>query len=149
MTFLANLVTEKETWVYIYYLENNKTSKDDHHSGTPLQRKFHEKDQLKWSSWQFFELRMAFYSGLPTTGSNITVQNYSKLLGQLKEFITYKRRWKMTKSIILLHDNANPHTSKFSTVKLKTSATVWSINLSTHQTLICQTFYVSKLEDKH
>jgi hypothetical protein len=43
-------------------------------------------------------------------GTTVTLQVYCEMLNKLRELIQNKRRRMLTKGVILLHDNARPHT---------------------------------------
>jgi len=42
-------------------------------------------------------------------GQTINAEYYSSLLAQLKDILKEKRRWKVTKGVLFLHDNAPAH----------------------------------------
>lgn len=48
----------------------------------------------------------------------VTAQYYTELLDRLRIEIRAKRRGKLTKGIILLHDNARPHTARLTNQKI-------------------------------
>ena len=48
-------------------------------------------------------------------GTTMTGQYYAALLGRLREAVKKERRGKLSRGVLLLHDNAPPHTSHLAT----------------------------------
>jgi len=102
--FLSRLVTMDETWLYRYDPETKQQSMEWQHSGSPRTKKF---------SPRFFWIKTA-------SSSLIIFQReyYSSLLVQLKNILKEKRRGKVTKGVLFLHDNAAAHRALATQTKL-------------------------------
>ena len=76
----------------------------------PTPRNCECKNLLERFSPRFFGIKTAF-STLITfqKGQTISTEYYSSLLVQLKDILKEKRRWKVTKGLLFLHDNAPAH----------------------------------------
>jgi histone-lysine N-methyltransferase SETMAR len=119
--FLARLVTEDETWLYIYDPETKEQSKEWRHSGSPRPKKFRtQKSAKKVMASVFWDKDGILLVDYLPQGSSITGQYYANLLDQLKEAIKKKRRGKLTEGILFLQDNAPAHTSNVVAAKLNT-----------------------------
>jgi len=67
--------------------------------------------KILWKSSRldfFYQDRILLTDYLPK-GQTINAEYYSSLLVQLKDILKEKRRWKVTKGVLFLHDNAPAH----------------------------------------
>jgi len=109
--FLSRLVTMDETWLYHYDPETKQQSMEWRHSGSPrspqkiLSAKFRGK-VLASIFWDQDGILLTDY--LPKC-QTINAEYYSSLLVQLKDILKEKRRGKVTKGVLFLHDNAPAH----------------------------------------
>jgi len=111
--FLSRLVTLDESWLYHYDPEKKQQSMEWRYSGSPP----HPLKQFRLQKSAGKVLASIFWGDedgfllidyLPK-GQTINVEYYSFLLVQLKDVLNEKRRGKVTKGFLFLHDNAPPH----------------------------------------
>jgi len=100
--FLSRLVTMEETWLYHYDPETKQQSIEKRHSGSPRPKKF----RVQKSAGKVFASIFRDQDGIllidyVPKGQTINAEYYSSLL--------VKRRWKVTKGGLFLHDNAPAH----------------------------------------
>jgi len=81
-----------------------------HHSGSPRPKKFRVQktagEVLASIFWDQDGILLIYY--LPK-GQTINAECYSSLLVQLKDILKEKRRGKIIKGVLFLHDNAPAH----------------------------------------
>ena len=100
-----------ESWLYHYYLETKQQSIEWWHSVSPRPKKFRvQKSAGKVLASIFFwdQDGILLIDYLPK-GQTINADYYLSLLVQLKDILKEKRRGKLTKGVLLLHDNAPAH----------------------------------------
>jgi len=102
---LLRLVTMDETWLYHYDLEGKQQSMELQHSGSPRSKKFRVQKSTRLN---FLGSRQHPPYYLPK-GQTINVEYYSSLLMQMKDILKEKRRGKVTKGVLFLHDDAPAH----------------------------------------
>jgi len=108
--FLTRLVTMYETWLYHYDPETKQQSVEWGHSGSSRPKKF----QVQKSAGRVLASIFWDQDGIPLNdylpkGPTINAEYYSSLLVQLKDVLKEKRRGKVTKGVLFLHDNAPVH----------------------------------------
>ena len=94
-----------EIWLYHYDPETKQQSMELRHSGS-LRPKKTPSAKIRWESSR---LDFFFYQDgylLIDYGQTINAEYYSSLLVQLKDILKEKRRGKVTKVVLFLHDNA-------------------------------------------
>ena len=106
--FLSRLVTMDETWLYHYDLETKQQSMKWRHSGSPRPKIFRvQKSAGKVLASIFWDqdgrLSRCFSSKGPNYHRGVS------LLVQLKDILKKRRRGKVTKWVLFLHDNAPAH----------------------------------------
>ena len=103
------------------------------HSGSPRPKKFRvQKSTGKVLALIFWDQDSILLIDYPPKGQTINVEYYSSLLEQLKDILMEKRRRKVTKRVLFLHDNTPAHWSLASRRKWPT----WASNaLITHPIL--------------
>ena len=109
-----------ETWLYHYYLETKQQSIEWWHSVSPRPKKFRvQKSAGKVLASIFFwdQDGILLIDYLPK-GQTINADYYLSLLVQLKDILKEKRRGKLTKGVLLLHDNAPAHRALATHMKL-------------------------------
>jgi len=108
--FLSRLVTMDETWLYHYDSETKQQSMEWRHSGSPRPKTFRVQKSagkvLASNFWDQDGIRLIDH--LPK-GQTINAEHCSSLLVQLKDILKEKRRGKVTKVVLFLHDNASSH----------------------------------------
>ena len=108
-----------ETWLYHYDPDTQQQSMEWRHSGSSRPKKF----QVQKSAGKFLASILRNQDGtllndyLPK-GQTIYVEYCSALLVQLKDILKEKRRGKVTKEVLLLHDNAPAHRAHAAQKKL-------------------------------
>ena len=99
-----------ETWLYHYDPETKQQSVEWRHSGSPRPIKIRIKESagkvLASILWGQDGIRLIDY--LPN-GQTVNAEYYSSLLVLLKDILKGKRRGKITKGFLQLHDNVPAH----------------------------------------
>ena len=106
----ARLVTMDETWLYHYDPQTKQQSMECRHSGSTRPKKF----RVQTSAGKFLASIFWDQDGILLTDyipkdQNINTEYYSSLLVQLKQMkdiLKEKRRGKITKWFLFLHDKA-------------------------------------------
>jgi len=108
--FLSRLVTMDETWLYHYDPETEQQSMELRHSGSPRPKKFRmQRSAGKVLASIFWDQDDILLIGYLPKGQTINAEYYSSLLVQMKGILREKRRGKVTKGVLFLHDNAPAH----------------------------------------
>lgn len=111
--FLSRIVTGDETWVHHWDPETKQESMQWKHRGSPPPRKFRTQASagkvMATVFWDSEGILLVDYMPHKTT---ITGETYAVLLEKLKDAIKEKRRGKVTRGVLLLHDNAPVHKSR-------------------------------------
>ena len=108
--FLSRLMTMDETWLYHYDPEITQQSMEWRHSGSLRPKKFRvQKSAGKVLASIFGDQDGILLTDYIPKGQTINAEYYSSLLVQLKEILKEKRRGKVTKGVLFLHDNALAH----------------------------------------
>jgi len=107
--FLSRLVTMDKTWLYHYDPETKQQSMEWRHCVSPRPKKSRvQKSAGKvLASIFWYQNGILLIDYLPR-GQTINAEYYSSLLGQLKDILKEKRRGKVTKMVLFLH-NAPAH----------------------------------------
>jgi len=80
------------------------------HSGSPRPKKFRvQKSAGKFLASNFWDQGSILLIDYLRKGQTIKAKYYSSLLVQLKDILKGKRRSKLTKGVLFLHDNAPAH----------------------------------------
>jgi len=107
--FLSRLVTMDEIWLYHYDTEKKQQSVEWRHWGSPHPKIIPSAKIC----WKISRLNFLYQDGILIVylpkGQTINPEYYSSLLVQLKNIIKEKRRGKVTKGVLFLHDNAPAH----------------------------------------
>jgi len=108
--FGAIQMTMDETWLYHYDPETKQQSMEWRHSGSPYPKKFRvQKSAGKVLSSIFWDQDGTLHIDYLPKGQTINGECYVTLLVQLKDILKEKRRGKITKEVLFLHDNAPAH----------------------------------------
>jgi len=108
--FLSRLVTMDETWSYHYDTETKQQSMECRHSGSPRPRTFRmQKSAGKFLASNFWDQVGILLIDYFSKGQTINAEYNSSLLVQMKDILKEKRRGKVTKGVLFLHDNAPAH----------------------------------------
>lgn len=118
-SILKRIVTGDETWVHHFEPESKQESMQWHKKGTPPPKKFKVSESAgKLMATIFWDCQGILMIDYKDKGVNITGEYYAALLERLREAIKEKRRGKLTKGVLLLHDNAPVHKSRIATAAL-------------------------------
>lgn len=110
---LSRIVTGDETWVHHYEPESKQDSMQWHKKGTAPPKKFKVSQSAgKLMATVFWDSEGILLIDYKAKGVSITGEYYASILERLKEAIKEKRRGKLTKGVLLLHDNAPVHKSR-------------------------------------
>ncbi|RVE50709.1 hypothetical protein evm_004619 [Chilo suppressalis] len=108
---MARIVTGDETWVHHYEPESKQESMQWHKNGTPPPKKFKVTQSAgKIMATVFWDTEGILLIDYKERGVPITGQYDASLLERFKEAIKEKRRGKLSKGVLLLHDNAPVYT---------------------------------------
>ena len=106
----ARMVTMDETWPYHYDPETKQPSVEWRHSGSPRSKRFRvQKSARKVLASIFWDQDDILLIDYLLKGKTINAEYYSSLLVQLKDILNEKRRVKVAKLVLFLHDNAPAH----------------------------------------
>ena len=108
--FLSRLVTMDETVLYHYDPETKQRSMKWWHSCSRRSKKFRaQKSAGKLLASIFWDQDGILLIRYLPKGQTINAEHYSSLLVQMKDILKEKRRRKVTKGVLFLHDNAPAH----------------------------------------
>jgi len=112
--FLSRIVTRDETWVHRYEPESKRQSMEWKHIGSPAKKKFKTQPSAgKVMLMLFWDSKGPILEDYLEKGRTINSARYSDMLTKnLKPAVRTKRRGLLSKKVLLLlHDNARPHTA--------------------------------------
>lgn len=117
----SHIVTGDETWVSYANPETKLQSMQWRHSSSPKPKKF---KQTQYTSRKlmvtvFWDKDGVLLVDFMERGTTITADVYCETLKKLRRAIQNKRRGKLSSGIILLHDNARPHTAAKTNEKIQ------------------------------
>ena len=96
-----------ETWLYHYDPETKQQSMEWRHSGSPCPQKFQvQKFSGKVLASNFWDKGGIILIDYLPKGQTINAEYHSSLLVQLKDILREKRRGKVTKGVLFIHDKA-------------------------------------------
>jgi len=99
-----------KTWFYHYKPETKQHSMKWRHSGSLRPKKFRvQKSAGKFLASMFLDQDGILHNDYLPKGQTINAEYYSCLLVKLKDILKEKRRGKVTKGVLFLHDNAPAH----------------------------------------
>jgi histone-lysine N-methyltransferase SETMAR len=111
--FFDSLVTGDETWVHYYDPETKNESMQWKHLDSPPPRKFRTQPSAgKLMATVFWDIEGLLLLEWMPNKTTITGTTYAQTLRNLRCAIKEKRRGKLTRGVLLLHDNAPSHTSR-------------------------------------
>lgn len=110
---IERIVTGDETWVHHYDPESRQESKQWHIRGSAHPKKFKVVASAgKVMATIFWDYQGILLIDYKDKCVNITGAYYANILWQLRAAIKEKRRGKLAKGVLLLHDNASVHTAQ-------------------------------------
>lgn len=109
---LSQIVTGDETWVSHITPESKQQSMEWRHTFSPVKVKAKQTlSQRKIMASVFWDRHGVLLVDFVERGTTINAEAYCSTLTKLRRAIQNKRRGMLTKGILLLHDNARPHTA--------------------------------------
>jgi len=119
--FLQQIVTGDETLIHHYEPESKRQSMQWKHPSSPVAKKFKTQPSTgKLMLTIFWDSQVPILETYQERGTTVTSATYCDMLQrELKPTIRSKRRGKLSKEILLLHDNARPHTTAHTLETLK------------------------------
>lgn len=118
--FLNRIVTGDETWIHFWTPETKRASMVWKTVDEPAPKKFKEQPSAgKVMVTVFWDTKGIIMVEYMPQGSTITAASYFDTLMRLRKAIKEKRRGKLSKKIVLLHDNARPHSAKLTQTLLR------------------------------
>lgn len=111
--FLGKIVTGDETWVHFFEPESKRQSMEWHHRNSPTQKKFKTvRSAGKVMATVFWDAEGVILVDFLEHGRTINSVLYVSTLKKLKARLQRVRPTKAMADVLLLHDNARPHTSR-------------------------------------
>ena len=111
--FLSRIITGNETWVHHFTLETRKAPMEWRHTSSPARKKFKVAPSAgKVMATVFFGCEGVVCTEVMKKGTTINADAYCAILTSLRNAIKNKKCGKMSKDIVLLHDNETPNTTK-------------------------------------
>jgi [histone H3]-lysine36 N-dimethyltransferase SETMAR len=111
--FCSRIVTGDETWLHYWDPDSKQESMQWKHHDSPPPKKFRTQPSagkvMATIFWDSDGVLLVDYLPPKTT---ITGQYYATLINRLRDAIKSKRRGKLSKGVMLLHDNAPVHASQ-------------------------------------
>lgn len=118
--FLNQIVTGDETWVRHLTPESKQQSMEWRHTGSPKKQKFKTTmSAQKIMCTVFWDRKGVLLTEFLPKGETINAARYCETLTKLRRAIQNKRRGMLSKGIVLLHDNARPHTAGISQAMIR------------------------------
>lgn len=109
---LDRIVTGDETWVYYYTPESKQQSLQWKHVDSPRVTKFKTNNSnLKVMATVFWDRQGVLLVEYLPQRETVNKEYYFDVLCRLKNAIKNKRKGLLSKKVLLLHDNARPHTA--------------------------------------
>jgi hypothetical protein len=111
--FLDKIVIGDETWVKFVSVETKEQSQQWMHTHSPNKpRKFKQSlAKRKLMATVFWDRKGVLLIKFMEPGTTITSETYCETLKKLRRAIENKRRGILMSGVVLLQDNARPHTS--------------------------------------
>lgn len=110
--FLERIVTGDETWVHHATPESKRDSMTWKHLTSPPVRKFKTTPSArKTMATVFWDCRGVILVDFLPHGTSINAVRYCETLDRLRNAIKRKRPGLLSSGVLLLHDNATPHSS--------------------------------------
>lgn len=118
--FRARLVTGDETWLHYWDPESKQESKQWVQRGSSPPKKFRTQPSAgKIMASIFWDASGVLLMECLPRGATVTGEYYSNLLRKLRQAIKEKRRGKLSKGVLLLHDNAPVHKARIAQATLR------------------------------
>jgi len=117
----SHIVTGDETWISYTNAETKQQSMQWRHSSSPKSKKFKQSpySSRKMMATIFWDEKSVLLVDFMERGTTITADVYCEMLTKLRRAIQNRRRGKLSSGIVLLHDNARPHTAARTKEKIR------------------------------
>jgi histone-lysine N-methyltransferase SETMAR len=110
---LNRIVTGDESWVHHYQPETKRASLQWKHPSSPSVKKFKVTPSAgKVMLTVFWDSQGVLLARFQKKGDNVNAASYCEVLLMLRDAIRKKRPGLLTRGVLLLHDNARPHTAR-------------------------------------
>lgn len=110
--FFTQIVTGDESWFHYYEPESKEQSKQWKHPDSPPPKKAKAQQSAgKRMATVFWDCEGILLIEWLPEGKAINSDYYIEVLKKLREAVKSKRRGKLTRHVLLQHDNATPHSS--------------------------------------
>ena len=110
--FLENIITGDETWVCHVTPETKADSMTWKHPSSPVAKKFKvQQSAKKLMATVFWDTKGVLLVDFTPQGQTVNAVRYCETLDRLREAVRRKRQGRLREGVILLHDNATPHTA--------------------------------------
>ncbi|KAJ4448311.1 hypothetical protein ANN_10326, partial [Periplaneta americana] len=117
--FLDRIIMGNETWISHFTPETKQQSMHWRHSGSPVRMKFKQTLSVrKVMCTVFWDRKGILLIDFLPRGETINADRYCETLRKLRRAIQNKRRGMLTAGVVLLHDNARPHTARLTAAVL-------------------------------
>ncbi|GBM81402.1 Mariner Mos1 transposase [Araneus ventricosus] len=111
--FLSRIITGDETWVHRFTPETKQASMARRHTSSPVRTKSKVPPSAdKVMTTVSFDCEGVVYTEFKRKGRTINAESNCETLRGLLKALKNKRRGKLSKGIVLLHDNARPHKAR-------------------------------------
>ena len=112
--FLDQIVTGDETWISHNTPTSKRQSMEWHHAQSPKRpRKFKQTASArKLMASVFWDRQGVLLVDFMSRNTTINADAYRATLRHLRKAIQNRRRGKLSRGIVLMHDNACPHTAR-------------------------------------
>jgi histone-lysine N-methyltransferase SETMAR len=112
---LHRIVTGDESWVHHYQPETKRASMEWKHPSSPATKKFKVTPSAgKIMLTVFWDSQGVLLAHFQERGENVNAVSYCEVLFMLHAAIRRKRPGLLSRGVLLLHDNARPHTARLS-----------------------------------
>jgi len=110
--FLSCVVTGDETWVSHTNPESKQQSMEWKYTSSPTKTKFKQTTSTrKIMCTMFWDRKVVLLVDFLPQGSTINAGVYYDTLKKLRRAIQNKRRSMLSQGVVMIHDNAHPHTA--------------------------------------
>lgn len=111
--FIDHIVTGDETWLHHFVPTTKRATMEWKHARSPTKKKFKVTPSAgKVMASIFWDSRGVLLIDYLERGHTVTAERYCGTLRRLREAIRRKRPGMLSEGVILLHDNARPHTAR-------------------------------------
>ena len=109
---LSRIVTGDETWVHYFQPESKRASMQWKHPFSPIAKKFKVVLSVgKLMATVFWDCYKILLLHFQEREEHVTATSYCTVLRELRQEIRKKRPGLLRQGVLLLHDNARPHTA--------------------------------------